>query len=386
MARHARRKRWSTLKAVASGVVVVVFLAFAVGGAFGWIGGAEDPGDGPVTAVETPASGVPEDDPSEGSEPEGSISASADEGPERKVQKVQKVRKAEELKRTIEWLRRGLADETTFRVASFNVLGDSHTRPGGNKKGWAPSAVRMGWTVGLLRSADVDVVGLQEFEPIQYNQFRSLMPGWQVFPGPTLDRGSIRNSLAWDTAVWELVEATSVAIPYFGGNIIRRPVVLLRNIESDREVWFFNTHNPATTPRWGNNARWRAVAISIEVKLANELAADGTPVVFTGDFNDRAGAFCPLTGQTALEAAAGGTGDDGCVLPPRPLIDWIFGSGMEFTEYAALTAGVVGRASDHPLVVAEAYIPEEPLVSTEPQDDGATPSESPSPSGDPSAH
>jgi Endonuclease/Exonuclease/phosphatase family len=365
MARHARRKRWSAVKAVASGVVVVVFLAFAVAGAFGWIGGPEDPGEGSVKAVDTQATGNAEADPSEGSEVEASSSASPDEEED---QEVQKVRKAKKLKRTVEWLRReaGLADATTFRVASFNVLGDSHTRPGGNKKGWASSGARMAWTVSLFRNADIDVVGLQEFEPIQYNQFRAHMPNWDVSPGPTLDRGSIRNSLAWDTTVWELVEETSVGIPYFGGQIIRRPVVLLKNIESEREVWFFNTHNPASTPRWGNNARHRAAAISIQVRLANELGADGTPVVFTGDFNDRAEAFCPLTGQTDLEAAAGGTGDDGCVLPPRPGVDWIFGSGIEFTEYASVATGVVGRVSDHPFVYAEGFIPEEPLVNTEP--------------------
>lgn len=379
MSRHAQRNHWSVLKAVASGVVVVVFLVFAVGGALGWNGGSGDSDDGSRTAVDE-ASASPGGDPLPEATGTDSAPASVEPEPE---QKVQKVREAKKLKRSIEWLRRGLADETTFRVATFNVLGDSHTRPGGNKKGWASSATRMGWTVSLLRSADIDVVGLQEFEAPQYNRFRSLMPGWAVYPGPTLDRGSIRNSLAWDTATWELVEATSVGIPYFGGNMIRRPVVLLKNIESQREVWFFNTHNPASTPRWGNNARWRSVAISIQIQLANELGADGTPVVFTGDFNDRAEAFCPLTGQTTLESAAGGTGDNGCILPPRPEIDWIFGSGMEFSGYASLRGGIVSRASDHPFVYAQAYIPEEPLVSTEPLDE---PAESPSPSEGSSSH
>ena len=49
-------------------------------------------------------------------------------------------------------------------------------------------------------------------------------------------------------AVWELVEANSIAVPYFHGQMIRRPVIKLKNKESGREVWFFNTHNPASTP------------------------------------------------------------------------------------------------------------------------------------------
>jgi hypothetical protein len=372
MPRHARRKRSSTLKAVASGVVVVVFLAFAVGGAFGWIGAPGDSDDPSVTAVDPPAS-VPASD-----EPEPGASTTPTAGDD-ESQSIQKVKQAKKLKRTIAWLRRGLADETTFRVASLNVLGDSHTGRGGNKRGWASGVTRMGWAYGLLQSADIDVVGFQEFETPQYNRFRSLGgSSWAVFPGPTLDRGSLRDSIAWRTDTWELVEARSVDVPYFGGQMIRRPLVRLKNIESGREVWFFNTHNPATTPRWGNNARWRSVAISIEVRLADELSADGTPVIFTGDYNDRAEAFCPLTGQTSLVAAAGGTGDEGCVLPERPGVDWIFGSGVEFSGYASITSGVVGRITDHPFVYSQAYIPEEPLVSTNPSSDGAIPSPSPS--------
>ncbi len=367
MSKHARRTRWSRIKGVASVAVVAVFAVFAVGGAIGWVGDRPRSADVDLSAVD--------DRLSEDTEPSAEASADAAgeaEDPSQAGeadpadQAVQKVKQAKKLKRTIEWLRRGLADETTFRVASFNVLGDSHTRPGGNKKGWASSLTRMGWAVSLFRDTGVSVIGFQEFEHPQYYRFLSLTGGaWDVYPGPTLDRGSIRNSLAWDTRVWELVESWSVAVPYFGGNMIRRPVVKLKNIESEREVWFFNTHNPASTPRWGNNARWRAAAIGIQIRLANELGADGTPVVFTGDFNDRAEAFCPLTSQTALEAAAGGTGDDGCVLPPRPGVDWIFGSGIEWTQYASLTNGVVGRISDHPYVYAGGYIPEEPLVTTE---------------------
>ncbi len=39
----------------------------------------------------------------------------------------QDVKDAKKLKRSLAWLRRGLADETTFRVGTFNVLGSSHT-------------------------------------------------------------------------------------------------------------------------------------------------------------------------------------------------------------------------------------------------------------------
>ena len=297
----------------------------------------------------------------------------------------QDVKGAKKLKHTLAWLRRGLADETTFRVGTFNVLGSSHTAKGGNRKGWASGYTRMGWAWSLISQADLSVVGFQELEEIQYNRMRSLS-GWDAYPGATLDRGSIRNSLAWDPDVWTLVEANSIGIPYFGGQIIRRPVVKLENIDSGREVWFFNTHNPASTKGHGNNARWRAAAIGLEVRLANELSADGTPVVFTGDYNDRAEAFCPIVGGTALEAANGGGYIGGCDTPDRMDVDWIFGSDVQWSQFVSASQGIVGRVSDHPFVYAEAYVPEEPLGGATGQPSGeASPSGDASPSEDESA-
>jgi len=295
----------------------------------------------------------------------------------------QDVKDAKKLKRSLAWLRRGLADETTFRVGTFNVLGNSHSAAvGGNKRGYASGVTRMGMAYSLISQADLDVIGFQEFEPAQYGRFRSLAGSrWDVYPGPSLDRGSIRDSIAWRTDVWKLVEANSIAIPYFGGDLIRRPVIKLENIASGREVWFFNTHNPADVR--GGNAHWRSVAVGIQIRLANELGADGTPVVFTGDYNDRAEVFCPIVGGTELEAANGGGYSGGCDTPDRMDVDWIFGSGMEFSGFVSASKGILGRVSDHPFVYAQAYIPEEPLGGDEgEQTEGDEPTSDASPSDD----
>ena len=310
-----------------------------------------------VDASVTPTSDEPADDTSDDATPTADPTEIVTDVP------PQDVKDAKRLKRSMAWLRRGLADETTFRVGTFNVLGSSHTaKIGGNKRGYASGATRMGMAMSLINQADLDVIGFQEFEDAAVRRFSSLTgSSWDVYPGPTLDRGSIRDSIAWRTDVWELVEANSIAIPYFGGDLIRRPVIKLKNSESGREVWFFNTHNPASTPNHGNNAHWRGVAVGIEIRLANQLAADGTPVVFTGDYNDRAEVFCPIVGGTALEAANGGSYDGGCSTPDHMDVDWIFGSGMQFSGFVSASQGIVGRVSDHPFVYAEAYIPEEPL-------------------------
>ncbi|MDX6372939.1 MAG: hypothetical protein QOD98_1927 [Nocardioidaceae bacterium] len=379
MSKHAmpRSQRLGRLKGAATAVLVVAFVTLFVGGATGMIGSRHG-GDGSDQAADVgaPASSRTAD-PSGGD----TTATTAAVEPTEVVTDVppQDVKDAKKLQRSLAWLRRGLADETTFRVGTFNVLGSSHTaKIGGNKRGYASGPTRMGMAYSLISQADLDVIGFQEFEDAQYARFRSLAGSrWDLYPGPTLDRGSIRDSIAWRTDVWELVEANSISIPYFQGDPIRRPVIKLKNRESGREVWFFNTHNPATTPNHGNNAHWRGVAVGIEVRLANELGADGTPVVFTGDYNDRAEVFCPIVGGTTLEAANGGGYSSGCVTPDRMDVDWIFGSGMQFTDYVSASQGIVGRVSDHPFVYAQAYIPEEPLgdPGTGPSD-GASPSSS----------
>ena len=379
MSKHAmaRSRRLSHLKVAGSVLLVVAFVVLLVGSATGKIGqpggGAPSTAQGPSTGGAQPAS---QDHPS----PSPSPSAEPTADPTSVVTDVppQDVKGAKKLKHTLAWLRRGLADQTTFRVGTLNVLGNSHTAPGGNRKGWASGYTRMGWAWSIISQADLSVVGFQELEDVQYNRMRALS-GWDAYPGPTLDSGSIRYSIAWNPAVWKLVEANSIGIPYVHGQIIRRPVVKLENIASGRDVWFFNTQNPATTPAHGNNARWRAAGIQIEIQLANQLSADGTPVVFTGDYNDRDAAFCPLVGGTSLVAANGGSNDGSCQPPDHMDVDWIFGSGVQWQQYVSASQGITGRVTDHPFVYAQGYIPEEPLGG-EPTD-AASPSESPSSGG-----
>ena len=390
MPKHAmpRSRRLGQLKLTGTVVVVVAFVALFVTSAMGMIGSRDDgdPGDSRAAQVDASAqTTAASDDPADTTGTDAAPTAE----PTEIVTDVppQDVKGAKKLKRSLEWLRRGLADETTFRVGTFNVLGSSHTaKIGGNKRGYASGPTRMGMAMSLINQADLDVIGFQEFEDPQYARFRSLAGSrWDVYPGPTLDRGSIRDSIAWRTDVWELVEANSIAIPYFGGDMIRRPVIKLKNRESGREVWFFNTHNPATTPNHGNNAHWRGVAVGIEVNLANQLAEDGTPVVFTGDYNDRAEVFCPIVGGTAMEAANGGSYSSGCATPDHMDVDWIFGSGIEFSGFVSASQGIVGRVSDHPFVYAEGYIPEEPLggeTGDEPTGDASPSDDSSDDSGD----
>jgi hypothetical protein len=251
----------------------------------------------------------------------------------------------------------------SFRVASFNVLGSSHTVGAGRRAGFTSGAARMGMAVNYLRARAIDVVGFQEFEDPQYAAFAGMTAGeYAVWPGRSLGPRSIRFSIAWRTSTWSLVDASSVAVPYAGGNYIQMPYVRLQHVASGREVYFANFHNPADTPRLGGNARWRGIATGIEIGLVNRLRAEtGLPVVVTGDMNERAAYFCPMTTQTDLAAANGGSTGSACVPPPAMQVDWIFGSPeIVFSGYAADRAAPVPRITDHAVVQAEGYLPPVP--------------------------
>lgn len=250
----------------------------------------------------------------------------------------------------------------TFRVATFNVLGDSHTGPGGNKPGYPDASARMNMAIGILRSNAVDVVGFQEFESSQYHMFTARAGEYATYPGLSEGDKSVRFNIAWRSSMWSLVEAHTLPVPYAGGNRIGMPVVLLENTETGRRAWFANFHNPADTPSLGSNARWRAIGSDLEVNHLTELhRLTGHPVVVTGDFNERDEIFCKFTAGGVFIAAAGGSNSGSCVPPPRMGVDWVFGSdGVAFDGYAVSGTGL---ASDHDLVHAQAT-----LLSQEPGD------------------
>ena len=255
-----------------------------------------------------------------------------------------------------------LAEEivpTAFRVMSFNVLGHSHTAAGGNKTGYASGPARMGMALQILRSYRIDVVGLQEFEPIQNASFLSRTGGqWDTYPGMQLGKKGVRNSVAWRTDVWELKTARTLPSPYFRGKRVPMPYVQLENRETGQRVWFINIHNPTSNAKRGQNERFRDLGTTLQVNLANRLeAATGDPVILMGDFNEREEAFCRVTGGGRLSASAGGSVGGAC-RPPRDLgIDWIFGTrDLSFESHVRTRSGLVSRATDHPVVVADAVV------------------------------
>ena len=69
-------------------------------------------------------------------------------------------------------------------MASFNLLGSSHTNRGGHSPGMASGPQRMGGALQILAQHQITVVGFQEFQPNQRATFISRAQGWQHVPRP----------------------------------------------------------------------------------------------------------------------------------------------------------------------------------------------------------
>ncbi len=251
--------------------------------------------------------------------------------------------------------RRRAVGPTAFRVSTLNLLGDSHTAKGGNRPGWASGSTRMGWAVQLLTGAGVQVAGLQELQSPQLAVLQRQLPSWGVYPGASLGRAAMADSITWSGAVWTLVQAHTIDVPYFRGARVPMPYVQLQHTGTGQLVWFANFHNPADAH--GPAQRFRDEARAIETNLVNELMSDGTPVILTGDMNDREEYFCPLTAASTMHAANGGSTGSGCAPPDQMDVDWIFGDGsITFPSFHRVTDGLVRRTTDHPFVWADALV------------------------------
>ncbi|MDF1603656.1 endonuclease/exonuclease/phosphatase family protein [Nocardioides sp. YIM 152315] len=248
---------------------------------------------------------------------------------------------------------------TSFRMASFNVLGADHTDGKHPRKGFGTSAERLPLAKQVLENNGVQVVGFQELHWEQAELWNSLAPEWGTFPGTTRSEPAAHNSISWRLDSFTLVQANVFLVPYFRGNPLPMPYVQLRNNATGQLAWFVNVHNPADTR--GPAQHWRDEAVRIEGDLVNSLrAADPTsPVFLTGDMNDTSDFFCPIVRTTELEAANGGYADDKACQPPSPArIDWVTGtSDVTFSSFVEQRTPLVQRASDHPAMVATATIP-----------------------------
>ena len=268
-----------------------------------------------------------------------------------KKQKAKRQKREQKLREAVEGAALEESPEpAVFRVATFNLLGASHTSKGGNKPKYRSGESRTVGAIEALNANGISIAALQEFEITQKSAMRRNTSAWAFYSSGS---EKARDAVAWRTDVFELVESGAGTIPYFRGNPVPLPWVLLRHRETGREIYAISLHNPVSNAKRGNNQKWRNVATAKEAALVNQFAATGRPVLLMGDFNEKAEAFCQVTRQAPVVAANGGTASP-CSPPAKAGIDWIFGTyhTLDFSSYARIDAVRARGISDHPLIAA----------------------------------
>ncbi|MDN5894631.1 MAG: endonuclease/exonuclease/phosphatase family protein [Nocardioides sp.] len=250
--------------------------------------------------------------------------------------------------------------ETTFRVASYNVLGSHLTGPGASKSHFGPGPERMRAGISVLESSAVDIVALNEFEGPQAAVVAA-DPDWKVVraTGNSPLRGGDfnGNAIAWRADRWKLEAIEQeVVIPW--QVTLHMPVLRLSNVKTGRQVLVMAVHNPASTRRQGNQQGARDAARSAELEAVRTLTkALGLPIIVMGDMNERDAVFCHFTGSGELIAAAGGSTGGSCRPPGYGGVDWIFGSpSLVFSQFVVDRSTLSG-ISDHALVSSTVTIP-----------------------------
>ncbi|WP_300676186.1 alkaline phosphatase family protein [Nocardioides sp.] len=250
---------------------------------------------------------------------------------------------------------------TRARVATFNLLGYGHTMPSGDNRLKVDGRTRQAQADQIIRANNLQIVGFQEMEQPQIDVFLSEMGAqYELWPGNTYTGASkvnVRgNSIAWRKDQWTAISTTYYDAPYFKGVNVPRPIVLLQNNASGQRVFVTNTHNPANT--FGNASNYRTQNVAIQAGTFNALrkANPTTPIIFTGDMNDRSDFFCSFTKATAMRAVNGGTRTaTTCTLPKSPQIDWIMSTtDVQWNGYQAVRTPYVKQTTDHPVVWADA--------------------------------
>lgn len=247
------------------------------------------------------------------------------------------------------------AEQVSFQVASFNLLGSNHTA---GSKTWRPGKARAKLARRWLESERVTLAGLQEG---QVDQLRALTRTgrWQSYPDP---RSSVNTqtaqSVAWRHGSWQLVKAHTFRVPFDLDQVREQPVVLLRHRRTDRRIWVISVH--FTAGGGDRGAKERRVGARRLVREVVSLREKRLPVLVAGDMNGHADFFCPVAATTDLHAPTGGSYSeaDGCAAPSPMRVDWLLGSpAVRWSDFRFADGGVLDRITDHTVPRATVRLP-----------------------------
>ena len=252
--------------------------------------------------------------------------------------------------------------DTSFRIASYNVLGHHLTAPGGGRPGFAPGTTRVANGLARVEGSEASIVVFNEFESPQAGVV--LGDGDWALHRATLnntfrDGNGSGNAIAWRKDTWKLVASTEFTVPW--QVTLHMPVIRLEHVRTGAQIIVIGVHNPASTSVKGNQAGSRAVARQIELAYITDLKATmpGVPILLAGDMNERNEAFCGFTVGGMLRSSAGGSVGAPCRVPRHGPVDWIFGTTDVTFGGQVIDRSTLGSVSDHPLLSASVTIPEQ---------------------------
>lgn len=238
---------------------------------------------------------------------------------------------------------------SSFKAASFNILGSFHTEgPGGYASGVKRARMAKKW---LVREG-TSVLGMTE---AQRDQIRVLTQGGTFASWPPRKTSSdteTAQSVVWRTATWKFVRGKRFTIPFNYGNSREQPMVMLKNRDSGRRLWVVSVHLQNGSNRQAK--RERRVGMARMIKNVKRLQRSKPPVLLTGDMNSRRTVFCRTVKNTALDSPMGGGTRNGRCHPPSGMrIDWIFGSKpFDWSGFRYADGPVIDKITDHTVPVA----------------------------------
>lgn len=262
----------------------------------------------------------------------------------------------------------------TVRIATYNIL---HSGTNGQRD-WEK---RLKLTANTIKSNNIGVAGLQEARQNQQQRIlNSDHLGSQYAIWPTSTKGSnfTPNPIVWDQNQYTLVKGSAKAIKIRYGNGMPAHMVQLKLRNSaGQEFYVLNTHDPADS-RGGAEKRYQNSLDN--VKRIKELAKDGIPIFFTGDFNNRYDisggnnqppgkdpkklSTCVLTRDGNLQNSwdAFNKGAKKCPSAKRPegvYVDHVFvSSEIDVTKFEVIPKNrSKGNGSDHPTLYIDAVMP-----------------------------
>lgn len=181
---------------------------------------------------------------------------------------------------------------STFRIASFNIF---H----GTDKEWEARLFR---STKVLLDNQVDIAGLQEVRENQMKRFmKADLGGHRYAIYPPRFKGHkegfvSENSIIWNKERFELVSSKEVPFMYFGNAKRKLPQLKLRDRNTGQLFYVLNTHDPA----FPENAAKRLQNANFYAQYLDNLAKEGLPIFFTGDFNSGYKVRLPPRGNTTL--------------------------------------------------------------------------------------